>query len=161
MTSRAPNLTSAPVFHPAMKLSGHPVDSLGKILVIDDNPIIQKTLGLALRYHGYTTLMSSDILDGMRRIRKEQPDLIILDIHFPPSFYSGNGIDGFWLLEWMRYIGLAEGTPVIVISAGKDEGFEARSLDAGAAAFLSKPIKKEALLNEIRCLLDHTLTLPS
>lgn len=80
-----------------------PAASPGKILVIDDNPIIQRTLYFALRDKGYSVLMSGDITEALQIVRKEKLDLILLDINFPPdgSLYGGVR-DGFWALDWMK-----------------------------------------------------------
>ena len=97
------------------------VSSLGKILVIDDNPIIQRTIYFALRDKGYKVLMSGEIAEALNVVRKEKPDLILLDINFPPdaSVGGGGGRDGFWALDWMQRMDEVKGVPIVIISDRK------------------------------------------
>ena len=60
-------------------------DAYGKVLVIDDNPIIQRAVYFALREKVRKVLMCGDVSEALHIIREEHPDLIVLDIHFPPD----------------------------------------------------------------------------
>jgi CheY-like chemotaxis protein len=127
----------------------------GKILVIDDNTIIQRTVQLALKDLGYQVLLAGEIADALRIVRAEKPVLILLDINFPldPSVFSGGLRDGFWALEWMRHMDEVKGTPVIVISGDDPATARPRALAAGAAAYLHKPISKDELAATVAGLL--------
>lgn len=118
-----------------------------RILVIDDNPIIQRTIYFALRDHGYQVFMSGEIAEALNLVRKERPHLILLDIHFPPdaSIGGGGGRDGFWALEWMRRMEEVNGVPIVIISSDDPATASPRARAAGADAYLRKPISKEAL----------------
>ncbi len=118
-----------------------------KILVIDDNAIIQRTVQLALQELGYQTVVTGEIAEALNFVRREKPALILLDINFPPdsATFSGGLRDGFWALEWMRYLGELEGVPVIVISGDDPIAAKPRALAAGARAYLHKPIRKDEL----------------
>lgn len=121
--------------------------SLGKILVIDDNPIIQRTIYFALRDKGYTVLMSGEIAEALIVVRKERPNVILLDINFPvdASVGGGGGRDGFWALDWLHRMDEARGVPVIIISSDDPATASPRAQAAGAAAYLHKPINKDDL----------------
>jgi two-component system KDP operon response regulator KdpE len=123
------------------------VPAPGKILVVDDNPIIQRTLYFALRDRGYQVLMSGEIADALNVVRKERLDLILLDIHFPQDMdvNSGGNRDGFWALDWLHRMNEARGIPVIIISGDDPAMTGPRALAAGAAAYLHKPVNKEEL----------------
>ena len=131
------------------------VSTLGKILVIDDNPIIQRTLYFALRDKGYQVFMSGEIAEALAVVRREKPDLILLDLNFPPeaSVGSGGGHDGFWALDWMQRMDEVKGIPIIIISSDAPEKSKARTLAAGAAAYFHKPINKDELAAVIATLL--------
>ena len=131
------------------------VPSLGKILVIDDNPIIQRTLYFALRDRGYTVLMCGEISEALKIARKEQLALILLDINFPPDASVGSSSmrDGFWALDWLHRMEEAKGVPVIIISSDDPAIAGPRALAAGAAAYLHKPISKEELAGAVDKLL--------
>ncbi len=120
----------------------------GKILVIDDNPIIQRAVYFMFRDHGYKVLMSGDIADALNLIRKELPDLILLDINFPTetAFDGGSIRDGYWALDWIHRIEEARNIPIIMISSDDPALAEPKALATGALAYFHKPIEKERLM---------------
>jgi CheY-like chemotaxis protein len=135
----------------------------GKILVIDDNPIIQRTMYFALRDKGYTVLMCGEVTEALKIVRAEQIDLILLDINFPPdlSVIGGNNVrDGFWALDWIHRMDEAKDTPIIVVSSDPPEKSKAHALAGGAAAYFHKPIDKQELAATIAGLLAHKTTSP-
>ncbi len=118
---------------------------IGKVLVIDDNPIIQRAVYFALRDHGLKVLMCGDVTDALHLMCEEHPNLIVLDINFPPDGTLGGERDGFWALDWMHRVQGVKDTPVIMISSDDPEKVRARALAAGAAEFLQKPLDKTEL----------------
>ena len=90
-----------------------------KILVADDNPIIQRTLYFALRDKGYRVLMADNISAALAIVRREKPELILLDINFPPDGGTDGGgeRDGFRALDWMQRVNELQGIPVVMISS--------------------------------------------
>src|SRR5258708_5989267 len=68
-----------------------------KILIVDDDAVIRKALTLKLESHGYAVAAAVDGADALRALRDENPDLVLLDINFPPDVAHGGGIpwDGF------------------------------------------------------------------
>jgi CheY-like chemotaxis protein len=129
-----------------------------KILVADDNIIVLKALSIKLKSEGYEVRTAMDGSTAVSCVRRERPDLIILDINFPPDVARGGGIswDGFLILEWLRRIDEARDTPIIFITSGESSKFREKALSAGAVAFFQKPVDQEELLNVIR----HTVGEP-
>jgi CheY-like chemotaxis protein len=124
-----------------------------KILVVDDNPIILKVLSLALKPKGYEVFTAVDGPEAFTVVSREEPDLILLDIFFPPDiFQSGNTWDAFLIMHWLQRMGgpQARRTPVIVISGAEPEKFRDRCLAAGAANYFQKPVKIHELLDAIQ-----------
>lgn len=123
-----------------------------KILVADDNVVILKALSIKLKSSGYEVRTAMDGSTAVSCVRREKPDLIILDINFPPDVGHGGGIawDGFLILEWLRRIDEVRDTPIIFITSGESAKFRERALSAGAVAFFQKPIDQEEMLNVIR-----------
>ncbi len=117
----------------------------GKILVIDDNPIIQRALFLMFHDRGYKILMSGDIADALSVVRYERPNLILMDIHFAKENSLPGVLDGFSATEWLHQIPDAETVPVVIISSCEPEAVEARALAAGAVGYLQKPFASEKL----------------
>ena len=131
------------------------VPVLRKILVIDDNPIIQRTVYFALRDKGFLVLMAGTISDGLSLIHQQRPQLILLDLNFPADSadFGGSLPDGFAAIEWLRRTDDAKAIPIIVISGNNAEESRPRALAAGAVAYFPKPIDKEKLQTVILAVL--------
>src|SRR5579871_1175002 len=130
------------------------VASLGqnrKILVVDDNQVVLKAFDLKLKAVGFQVLTAQDGATAVSLARAERPDVIVLDISFPPEVgSSGLQWDGFNIMQWMQRFQEVAGTPVIIITGGDPDKFKAKALAAGAAAFFQKPINHEQFLIAVR-----------
>ena len=126
-----------------------------KVLIVDDSQIILKTLSNRLRAEGYEVLTASEGSKAVSTVRQERPDLILLDINFPPDVGSGGGVawDGFLILNWLRRMDEAVHTPVIVITGEDPNRHKNRCLAAGVSALFQKPIDCDALLVSMSSLL--------
>ena len=120
---------------------------LRKILVIDDNPIIQRAVYFALRDKGFLVLMSGTISEALTLIRQQKPALVLLDLNFPADAadFGGSAWDGFAVLEWLRRTGDSKHLPIVILSGSNAEESRPRALAAGAVAYFEKPIEKEKL----------------
>jgi len=125
--------------------SGPVVASLGTILVVDDNPIIQRSIYFVLRDRGYKVIATGEIAEALNIVRKEKLNLILLDINFPPDDSYGGARDGFWAVEWMRRMDELRGVPIVIISSEDPAVASPRAQAAGAAGYLHKPISKDSL----------------
>lgn len=126
-----------------------------KVLIVDDSAIILKTLSNRLRAEGYEVLTASEGSKAVSTVRQERPDLILLDINFPPDVGSGGGVpwDGFLILNWLRRMDEAVNTAVIVITGDDPNRHKNRCLAAGVSALFQKPIDCDGLLASMRSLL--------
>ena len=120
-----------------------------KILVVDDNEIILKTIIFKLRSAGYEPHTALDGMEALVVAHREALDLILLDINFPPDVY-GEAWDGFRILEWLRQLDSARDVPVIIISSSEAESDRERAQKCGVTAFFRKPIDHVDLLKVIR-----------
>ena len=122
-----------------------------KILVVDDNVIVLKALSIKIKSKGYDVRTAMDGSTAVSCVRREKPDLIVLDINFPPDVAHGGGIpwDGFLILDWLRRIDEVRDTPIIFITSGDSARFKERAMSAGAVAFFQKPINNDELLQVI------------
>src|SRR5690348_4285050 len=120
-----------------------------KILVVDDNEVIVKTLSLKLKGAGYHVATAQDGAEAMSVVRMEKPDLILLDITFPPDVF-GVPWDGFRIMEWLHHLDGPKKIPVIIITGGQEVKNKERALAAGAVAFFNKPINHDDLLKVIQ-----------
>src|SRR5258708_32495903 len=105
-----------------------------RILVVDDSPIILKTLSMKLKASGYDVLTAEDGAVAVSTARRERPDLILLDIAFPPDVAHGGGVpwDGFLIMDWLHRMDEAKNIPIVIITGGDPERYKARSMAARA-----------------------------
>ncbi len=127
--------------------------SNSKILVVDDNPVILRVLSLALKPRGYEVFTAIDGPEAFNIVNWQGPDLILLDIFFPPdASLTGNTWDAFQIMHWLQRMGgpNAHNIPVIVMSGADPAEYRERCLAAGAVDYIQKPIKIPELLDAIQ-----------
>jgi CheY-like chemotaxis protein len=124
-----------------------------KILVVDDNEVVLKTVSLKLQGCGYQVITALDGTEAVAAARKETPDLILLDISFPPDV-DGVPWDGFRIMEWFHRLDPTKKVPVIVITGLEDIKNKERATSSGAVAFFHKPINHDDLLKVVRATLE-------
>ena len=117
-----------------------------KIMIIDDDPDMRLGLHIRLKANNFQTVFAADALSAISEARKHQPDLIILDLGLPAG-------DGFIVMERFRANMHLSMTPVIVVSARDRLANEQRAINAGAKAFMQKPVDSDQLLATINHLL--------
>ena len=107
---------------------------------------------MKLAAHGYDVVTAEDGGTAVSAVRRERPDLILLDLSFPPDVAHGGGVawDGFLIMNWLQRLEEARNLPIIVITGGDPATCKDRALAAGAANFFHKPIDNDALLTVIR-----------
>lgn len=122
-----------------------------KILIVDDNPVILKTIGMKLEASGFEVLLAEEGAKAVSTVRREKPDLILLDICFPPDVGHGGGVawDGFLILNWLRRMDEAVNTPIIIMTGNDPAKHKQRCLAAGVAEFFTKPVDSDQLLQTI------------
>jgi CheY-like chemotaxis protein len=126
-----------------------------KILVVDDNEVILKTISLKLQGCGYQIITALDGSEAVAAARKETPDLILLDINFPPEV-DGVPWDGFRIMDWFQRLDPAKKIPIIIITGTEDVKLKQRAASCGAVAFFHKPINHDDLLKVIRTTLESS-----
>ena len=114
-----------------------------KILVIEDDADIRMLLKAQLGNEGYETAFAWDAVTALTIARKEDPDLIILDIGLP-------GGDGWVVMERLQTLAPFAMIPIIVVSAQPSEPNAERATAAGAHAFIEKPYEVETVLATVR-----------
>jgi CheY-like chemotaxis protein len=118
------------------------MDSM-KILIVDDNADIRLGMHLRLKANQYQTFFATDAISGVAEAQKHQPDLIVLDLGLPAG-------DGFSVMENLSKIPALAKIPIVVVSARDVSGNQKRAFEAGARAFLQKPVNDDELLAVIR-----------
>ena len=115
---------------------------------MDDDKDVVKGLGMRLKAYGYQVSFAHDAISAVSTARKLEPDLILLDLGLP-------GGDGFKVMERLDSLPGTVSIPVIVITARDAVGTQNRTIAAGAAGFLQKPVDNEELLASIRSALGE------
>lgn len=120
-----------------------------RILVVDDDAVMLKALSIKLKGAGYEVLLADDGGAAVSAARQSKPDLILLDITFPPDIGGGVSWDGFLILNWVRRLDEARNIPVIMVSADNSAKAQDQARKAGAFEFCTKPIDWSRLLGAI------------
>jgi two-component system KDP operon response regulator KdpE len=113
------------------------------ILVVDDEPQIRRVLRSTLSTHGYVITEAKTGEEALESLRKERPDLILLDVSMP-------GMGG---IEACREIRRGSDAPIIMLTIRNAERDKVAALDAGADDYVVKPFGIEELLARIRAAL--------
>jgi len=128
-----------------------------RILIVDDSPILVKALSNVLTGAGYEVLQAQDGSDAVSIARREHPDLMLLDISFPPDVAHGGGIpwDGFLIMSWIRRMQECSDIPIVIISGGDPEKFRPRALECGPVGYFQKPVEPGELIATVRQILEN------
>ena len=112
-----------------------------KILVVDDDPTLIKLLQPFLESHGFRVTIACDGQQGIEAVKKDLPDLIVLDVQMPK-------MNGYTFVFELKKITDIKATPIIVLTA--KEGMAEIFKVEGVKEYITKPFKPEALLTSIK-----------
>jgi len=121
-----------------------------KIMLVEDDKDTMRAMAIRLKSQGYNLVVATDAMSAISTARKEKPDLIILDLGLP-------GGDGFVVMQRLRSNMELLMVPIIVVSARDPLQNKKRALDAGAAAFLQKPVENADFLAAIEKALSTSI----
>jgi two-component system, OmpR family, response regulator AdeR len=143
----------ASVMRPAETNDRASVAPMARVLVVEDDHDIADTIELYLRSDGHRTERAHDGRRALELFAAGQPDVVLLDIGLPE-------VDG---LEVLRAIRSRSATPVILVTARREEVDELLGLGLGADDYVVKPFSPRALLARVKAVLRRTRgeTLPS
>ncbi|MBU6424053.1 MAG: response regulator transcription factor [Chloroflexota bacterium] len=116
-----------------------------RILVVDDEPAILRSLERNLRGHDFQVETATTAAEAVGSHERTHPDLVILDLGLP-------GPDGLSVIRALRE---ASSTPIIVLSVRGADRDKVAALDLGADDYLTKPFSVDELLARIRAALRH------
>ena len=112
--------------------------ALRRVLVIDDDPAVNRLMGMSLRLHGFDVASASNGLAGLDEVDATHPDVIILDLEMP-------FMDGRTFFRELRARG--DHTPVLIASA---HGARQAALELCAEGYIAKPFHPDDLAHKIR-----------
>jgi DNA-binding response OmpR family regulator len=119
-----------------------------KILIVDDDQDIRRLLGHRLKADDYDTVFAGDAISAVNMARKEEPNLILLDLSLPAG-------DGYVVIERLKAMPALEAIPIIIVTARDVRMEQERIATAGADAIFGKPLDHQRLLTAIRAALGE------
>lgn len=122
------------------------MDKKKKILLIDDEEDLVEELGLCLEGTGYEVVISHDGQEGLEKVRREKPDLILLDVFMPE-------VNGFQVCHDLKKDPATQSIPIIILTAMAQEKDKSWGKECGADEYITKPCEMGELLSKIKRLL--------
>jgi signal transduction histidine kinase len=117
------------------------------ILIVDDAPANRDIAATALAMAGFRTLQAGDGLEAIEKAHAEKPDLVLMDLVMPE-------MDGLDATRTLKTTPALAGTPVIAVSASSYPNDRLRALEAGADAFLPKPLDFDEVFAQVSAALN-------
>jgi DNA-binding response OmpR family regulator len=117
-----------------------------RVLVVEDDPHIRDLVALHLGLEGWRTVAEADGDAGLAAARAEAFDVIVLDIMLP-------GLDGITLCRAIRRDSKNADTPILMLTARREEADKVLGLESGADDYLTKPFGTREFVARVRALL--------
>ena len=119
-----------------------------KILIVDDEKDLVKVIELRLKAAGYDTIAAYDGQEALNKARKENPDLVILDLMLPK-------MNGYQVCRMLKFDAAYKKIPIIILTARVQESDRELGMQVGADAYFVKPFEYEKVLAKIKELLKE------
>lgn len=113
-----------------------------RILVIEDNPANMELMTYLLEAFGHTALRAHNGEEALTVARREEPELIVCDVHLPK-------LDGYGVVRELKRMAGFQGVPVIAVTALAMVGDREHLLAAGFDGYIAKPIEPETFANQL------------
>ncbi len=117
-----------------------------KILVVDNEPFIVRSLTFVLKKQGYETVTATDGEEALAKIREERPDLVFLDVMMPKR-------DGYEVCRQVRASPEMGNPYIIMLTARGQEADKERGLRLGVDEFMTKPFSPSKVIERAKAVL--------
>jgi two-component system cell cycle response regulator len=117
------------------------------VLLVDDDNTFLLTIGVRLKSMGYTVCTAKDAANAISAVRRNNPDVVVLDVSLPAG-------DGFLVAERLQNLIVSATTPIIFVTASEKTELRERAMKLGAVAFLRKPFAATTLADQIESALS-------
>ena len=131
---------AAPEFTPVKKPANHK-----KVLVVDDDPLFLKITATQLEQEGYEVLTAKDGCEAIEAVRKQKPNLVLLDLNLPQDV-TGVPWDGFRVISWLKRVEALKNIPIVMMTSGDPSKYAREAIRAGATGFFHKRLDAMHLL---------------
>ena len=121
--------------------------AMKSVLLVDDDSVFLLTIGVRLKSMGYTVYAAKDAVNAISAVRKNNPDVVVLDVSIPAG-------DGFMVAERLQNLISTAATPIIFVTASEQPGLRERAMKVGAVEFLNKPFDATTLADAIESALS-------
>jgi DNA-binding response OmpR family regulator len=118
-----------------------------KILVVDDEVDLVKTIQFALEAEGYKVLVSYNGEDALNQSRKENPDLILLDLMLPK-------LDGYKVCRLLKFDEQYKHIPILMLTAKTQQKDRLLGMETGANEYITKPFDMDELMEKVKSYLN-------
>ncbi|MFO7889274.1 MAG: response regulator [bacterium] len=118
-----------------------------EILIVDDDPLVIKLLHVPLQKAGYKVKVADQGLKALDMVKKDPPDLILLDILMPM-------LDGFKVARLLKFDKRFKDIPIVVLTSRATEDERKMGEQVGADEFLYKPFRLNQVLKIVKKYLD-------
>ena len=119
------------------------VQSVPKIMVVEDDPHVLRQIAFALEHEGYSVTTATAGDDALRQLMRERPDLLITDVMMP-------GLDGYDLVDQLRRDESLCDLPVIMVTARTADEDISKGFSSGTDIYIEKPFKPAELVAFVR-----------
>jgi DNA-binding response OmpR family regulator len=116
---------------------------LKKILVVDDDDRVREMIEFRLSLFGYEVVQAANGQEGLVAVRREQPDLILLDVMMPE-------LDGFQVCRRLKHDEATKGIPVVMLTAKAEAKDVTRAFESGADDYVVKPYDPAVLQAKVK-----------
>ena len=114
-----------------------------KILVVDDEVDLVETVRFPLEMEGYHVLVSYNGEDALNQARKENPDLILLDLMLPK-------LDGYKVCRLLKFDERYKHIPIFMLTAKTQEKDKVLGMETGADEYITKPFEIDYLMEKVK-----------
>ncbi len=119
-----------------------------RILVVDDEVDLVETVRFSLELEGFEVLVAYNGEEGLNLARKENPDLILLDLMLPK-------LDGYKVCRLLKFDERYKHIPILMLTAKTQEKDKEMGFETGANEYLTKPFDMDELMKKVKGYLQY------
>lgn len=117
-----------------------------RIMIVDDDSTTRKILGMYVKQKGFDVVMAENGFNALEKLAAENVNLIMTDLNMP-------NMDGIELIRNLKSNPSYSEIPVMMVTTEADEVERAKAIEAGALAYLVKPVTGDVVANNVKSIL--------